>query len=607
MCGIVGAAARRDIVPILVEGLRRLEYRGYDSCGVAVLFDGQIGRVRSVARVADLAIQVGEKHVEGATGIAHTRWATHGAPATENAHPLVSRGEIALVHNGIIENHEDLRAELQAAGYRFESQTDTEVIAHLVHSLYRGDLAEAVRAAVKRLTGAYAIAVLASKEPHRVVGARFGSPLVVGVGEKECFLASDALALAGTTERIAYLEDGDVVSIDREGWRVVDRDGRAASREVRTVKTAGAAAELGPYRHFMQKEIFEQPRAVSDTLESVAAVTPALFGSKAQELLAEVDSVLILACGTSYHAGLVARHWIEALAGLPCNVEIASEYRYRSSVPNPRTLVTLVSQSGETADTLAALKHAQSLRHGRTLAVCNVATSAMMRMTRLAFLTHAGVEIGVASTKAFTTQLIGLFLLSLTLAKMRGRLAAEEETAQLKRLRHLPTALAAVLVLALEPQVMAWAERFAKKEHALFLGRGLHYPIALEGALKLKEISYIHAEAYAAGELKHGPLALVTGDMPVVTVAPNDALLEKLKSNMQEVRARGGELYVFADADTRIASSSGVNVVQLPEHYGLLSPILHVVPLQLLAYHAALARGADVDKPRNLAKSVTVE
>ena len=555
MCGIVGAAARRDIVPVLVEGLRRLEYRGYDSCGVAVVFDGQIGRVRSVARVADLAVQVGEKHFGGATGIAHTRWATHGAPATENAHPLVSHGEIALVHNGIIENHEELRAELQAAGYRFESQTDTEVIAHLVHSFYRGDLAEAVRAAVKRLAGAYAIAVLASKEPHRVVGARSGSPLVVGVGEKEFFLASDALALAGTTERIAYLEDGDVVSIDREGWRAVDRDGRAAPREVRTVKTAGAAAELGPYRHFMQKEIFEQPRAVSDTLEPVGAVTPALFGDQAQEQLAEVDSVLILACGTSYHAGLVARHWIEALAALPCSVEIASEYRYRSSVPNPRTLVTLVSQSGETADTLAALKHAQALGHGKTLAVCNVATSAMMRMTRLAFLTHAGAEIGVASTKAFSTQLIALFLLSLTLAKVRGRLGAEEEAAHLKRLRHLPTALAAVL--ALEPQVMAWAERFAKKEHALFLGRGLHYPIALEGALKLKEISYIHAEAYAAGELKHGPLALVTGNMPVVTVAPNDALLEKLKSNMQEVRARGGELYVFADADTRIASSTG--------------------------------------------------
>jgi glucosamine--fructose-6-phosphate aminotransferase (isomerizing) len=605
MCGIVGAAARRDIVPVLVEGLRRLEYRGYDSCGVAVVSDGQIGRVRSVARVADLAIQVAEKRIEGATGIAHTRWATHGAPATENAHPLVSRGEIALVHNGIIENHDELRAELQEKGYRFDSETDTEVIAHLVHSLYRGDLAEAVRAAVKRLAGAYAIAVVARKEAHRVVGARSGSPLVVGVGENECFLASDALALAGTTERIAYLEDGDVVSIDPDGWRVVDRDGRAASREVRTVKSASAAADLGPYRHFMQKEIFEQPRAVADTLQSVAAITPALFGDEAQELLPEADSVLILACGTSYHAGLVARHWIEALAGLPCNVEIASEYRYRASVPNARTLVTVVSQSGETADTLAALKHAQSLGHRRTLAVCNVATSAMMRMTRLAFLTHAGVEIGVASTKAFTTQLIGLFLLSLTLAKGRGRLTEEQEAAHFKRLRHLPTALGAVL--ALEPQVTAWAERFAKKEHALFLGRGLHYPIALEGALKLKEISYIHAEAYAAGELKHGPLALVTGEMPVVTVAPNDALLEKLKSNMQEVRARGGELYVFADADTHIASSSGVNVVRLPEHYGLLSPILHVVPLQLLAYHAALVRGSDVDKPRNLAKSVTVE
>jgi len=605
MCGIVGAAARRDIVPILVEGLRRLEYRGYDSCGVAVVADGRIGRVRSVARVADLASRVNGERIAGVTGIAHTRWATHGAPATENAHPLVSGGEIALVHNGIIENHDELRAELQAKRYRFESQTDTEVIAHLVHSLYRGDLMQAVQAAVKRLVGAYAIAVVARQEAHRVVGARSGSPLVVGVGEKEFFLASDALALAGTSERIAYLEDGDVVAIDQDGWRVADRDGRAVSRQVRTVKTAGASAELGPYRHFMQKEIFEQPRAVSDTLEPVGEITPALFGNEAQALLAEVDSVLILACGTSYHAGLVARHWIEALAGLPCQVEIASEYRYRSSVPNPRALVTVVSQSGETADTLAALKHAQSLGHATTLAVCNMATSAMMRMTRLAFLTHAGVEIGVASTKAFSTQLIGLFLLSLTLAKLRRRLAAEEEAAHLKRLRHLPTALAAVL--ALEPQVMAWAERFAKKEHALFLGRGLHYPIALEGALKLKEISYIHAEAYAAGELKHGPLALVTGDMPVVTVAPNDALLEKLKSNMQEVRARGGELYVFADADTRIASSSGVNVVQLPEHYGLLSPILHVVPLQLLAYHAALARGTDVDKPRNLAKSVTVE
>ncbi len=605
MCGIVGAAARRDIVPILVEGLRRLEYRGYDSCGVAVLVDGGIGRVRSVARVTDLVAQIKQKQLAGSTGIAHTRWATHGAPATENAHPIVSRGDIALVHNGIIENHDELRAELEAQGYAFESQTDTEVIAHLVHSHYRGDLLRAVRGAVARLRGAYAIAVVSKSEPNKVVGARFGSPLVIGVGEGEYFLASDALALAGATDRIAYLEEGDVAAIGRDGWRVVDRDGRPASREPCIVNTAGAAVELGPYRHFMQKEIFEQPRAVADTLESAAAVSPALFGEEADKLLRKVDSVLVLACGTSYHSGLVARQWLEQLAAIPCNVEIASEYRYRASVPDPHALVVVISQSGETADTLAALKHAASLGQETTLAVCNVASSAMMRMTRLAFLTHAGVEIGVASTKAFSTQLVALFLLALTLAKLRGRLSSEEEAIHMKALRHLPTALGAVL--ALEPHVIAWAERFAKKEHALFLGRGLHYPIALEGALKLKEISYIHAEAYPAGELKHGPLALVTGDMPVVTVAPNDALLEKLKSNMQEVRARGGELYVFADADTRIAPATGVNVIRLPEHYGLLSPILHVVPLQLLAYHAALARGTDVDKPRNLAKSVTVE
>ena len=603
MCGIVGAAARRDIVPVLVEGLRRLEYRGYDSCGVAVLRDGGIDLVRTVSRVADLAARASK--VTGATGIAHTRWATHGAPATENAHPIVSRGEIAVVHNGIIENHEELRAALQAKGYRFESQTDTEVIAHLVHSLYRADLLAAVREAVQHLKGAYAIAVVSRRDPHTVVGARAGSPLVVGEGKGECFLASDALALAGATDRIAYLEEGDVVSIATGGWRVFDREGRAAARELRTVQTSGAEAELGPYRHFMQKEIFEQPRAVSDTLESVREISPALFGEGAAQALKDADSVLILACGTSAHAGLVARHWLEALAGVPCNVEIASEYRYRASVPNPKSLVVVVSQSGETADTLSALKHAQSLGQTATLAVCNVASSAMMRMTRLQFLTHAGVEIGVASTKAFTTQLAALFLLALTLAKLRGRLSAEQEAAHLKALRHLPTALGAAL--ALEPQIIAWAERFAKKEHALFLGRGLHYPIALEGALKLKEISYIHAEAYPAGELKHGPLALVTGEMPVVTVAPNDALLEKLKSNMQEVRARGGELYVFADADTRIASSPGINVIRMPEHYGALSPILHVVPLQLLAYHAALVRGTDVDKPRNLAKSVTVE
>jgi glucosamine--fructose-6-phosphate aminotransferase (isomerizing) len=603
MCGIVGAAARRDIVPILVEGLRRLEYRGYDSCGVAMLRDGAIGLVRTVSRVNDLAAKV--KNQTAVTGIAHTRWATHGAPATQNAHPILSRGEIAVVHNGIIENHEELRAALQKQGYVFESQTDTEVIAHLVHSLYRGSLLAAVHAAVKELKGAYAIAVVAKSEPHTVVGARAGSPLVVGRGEGEFFLASDALALAGATDQVAYLDEGDVVSISESQWQVLDREGRRVEREVRTVKTSGAEAELGPYRHFMQKEIFEQPRAVSDTLQGVAAITPELFGAGAEQHFKAIDSVLILACGTSWHAGLVARYWLEAIAGVRCSVEIASEYRYRASVPDPKSLVVTVSQSGETADTLSALKHAQSLGQARTLAVCNVATSAMMRMTALQFLTHAGAEIGVASTKAFTTQLTGLFLLALMLAKLRSRLTPQEEEGHMKALRHLPTALGAVL--ALEPQVIAWAERFSKKEHALFLGRGVHYPIALEGALKLKEISYIHAEAYPAGELKHGPLALVTEDMPVITVAPNDALLEKLKSNMQEVRARGGELYVFADADTRIASSPGVNVIRLPEHYGPLSPILHVVPLQLLAYHTALVRGTDVDKPRNLAKSVTVE
>jgi len=601
MCGIVGAAARRDIVPVLIEGLRRLEYRGYDSCGLALVDKEALDLVRTVSRVNDLAAKT--KETRGTTGIAHTRWATHGAPVTENAHPIVSRGEIAVVHNGIIENHDELRAELQAKGYRFDSQTDTEVIAHLVHSLDQGDLPDAVRRAAGRLKGAYAIAVVSKRSPGTVVGARAGSPLVVGVGQGEHFIASDALALAGTTERIAYLEEGDVVAIDQQKWRVVDAQGRAVAREVRTVKTSGVAAELGPYRHFMQKEIFEQPRAVADTLESVGSITPELFGSEAASALRDAKSILILACGTSFYAGLVARHWIEELAGISCNVEIASEYRYRASVPDPKALVVVISQSGETADTLSALKHAQSLGQATTLAICNVASSALMRMTRLQFLTHAGVEIGVASTKAFTTQLTALFLLALTLAKLRGRL--QDENTHLKALRHLPTALGAVL--ALEPSIIAWAQRFAGKEHALFLGRGLHYPIALEGALKLKEISYIHAEAYPAGELKHGPLALVTGEMPVVTVAPNDTLLEKLKSNMQEVRARGGELYVFADADTRIASSPGVNVIRLPEHYGLLSPILHVVPLQLLAYHTALARGTDVDKPRNLAKSVTVE
>jgi glucosamine--fructose-6-phosphate aminotransferase (isomerizing) len=605
MCGIVGAAARRDIVPVLIEGLQRLEYRGYDSCGIATLAQGGLVRLRSVDRVADLAARAAKQKLTAETGISHTRWATHGAPLTQNAHPLFSRGEIALVHNGIIENHEELRAELKAKGYEFDSQTDTEVIAHLVHSLYKGSLFDAVARAVKRLTGAYAIGVVSSKEPHRVVGARAGSPLVVGVGKGEMFLASDALALAGTTDQIAYLEEGDVAEISLEGFRVRDAAGREAKRKVNTVQAGDATAELGPYRHYMQKEIFEQPQAVANTLEGIEGIAPSLFGDPKGGVLRGVDSLLILACGTSYYSGLTAKYWFESIARLPTQVEIASEYRYRDSIPNPRALVVVVSQSGETIDTLAALKHARKLGHRRTLAICNVASSAMVRETRLKFLTHAGVEIGVASTKAFTTQLVGLYLLALTLAKLKRRLPAKAERSHLSRLRHLPQALAAAL--ALEPQIIAWSQRFAKKEHALFLGRGLHYPIALEGALKLKEISYIHAEAYPAGELKHGPLALVTSEMPVVTVAPNDALVEKLKSNMQEVRARGGELYVMADKDTRIAAGEGVNVIRLPEHYGELSPILHVVPLQLLAYHTALARGTDVDKPRNLAKSVTVE
>ncbi|NYH17580.1 glutamine--fructose-6-phosphate transaminase (isomerizing) [Paraburkholderia bryophila] len=605
MCGIVGAVAQRNIVPVLIEGLRRLEYRGYDSCGVAVLGADGPRRARSVARVADLDDQVRESHLEGITGIAHTRWATHGAPVTDNAHPIFSKDALALVHNGIIENYESLREMLRGKGYTFVSQTDTEVIAHLVHSLYRGDLFAAVREAVAQLHGAYAIAVLHKDQPHTVVGARQGSPLVVGLGNGENFLASDALALAGSTERFIFLEEGDVCELSLEGVRIADRDGNEAQRDVRQVAAYGGAVELGPYRHFMQKEIFEQPRAISDTIPQADSFDASLFGEGADKVFADIDSLLILACGTSYYSGLTAKYWLESIAKIPTQVEIASEYRYRESVPNPKALVVVISQSGETADTLAALKHAQSLGHKHTLAICNVGTSAMVRQTELSFLTHAGREIGVASTKAFTTQLVALFVLAATLAKLRGRVSEAQEAEYLKQLRHLPAALNSVL--ALEPQIIAWSEEFSRKEHALFLGRGLHYPIALEGALKLKEISYIHAEAYPAGELKHGPLALVTEAMPVVTVAPNDALLEKLKSNIQEVRARGGQLYVFADADTKIVNDEGLHVIRMPEHYGLLSPILHVVPLQLLAYHTACARGTDVDKPRNLAKSVTVE
>jgi len=608
MCGIVGAVAQRNIVPVLIEGLRRLEYRGYDSCGVAVHQQG-LKRSRSVSRVAELAAQVDSTALSGHTGIAHTRWATHGAPATNNAHPHFSgkadRAKIALVHNGIIENYESLREALIKKGYVFESQTDTEAVAHLIHDLYDGDLLRTVQKAVKQLHGAFAIAVFCDDEPDRVVGARLGCPLVVGIAQGETFIASDAMALAGSTDQIIYLEEGDVVDITIDGVRITDKTDRSVTRPTQTVHAYSGAIDLGPYRHYMQKEIFEQPSAISDTLEGVLGFAPDVFGDRAGEIFSAIDSIQILACGTSYYSGMAARYWLESIAGVPTQVEIASEYRYREPAVNPNALVVVISQSGETADTLAALKYAKQLGHRHSLAICNVATSAMVRETTLAYLTRAGVEIGVASTKAFTTQLTALFLLTLTLAKLRGRLNDQAEAEHLKNLRHLPVAISSVL--ALEPQIIAWAEAFARKDNALFLGRGLHYPIALEGALKLKEISYIHAEAYPAGELKHGPLALVTEEMPVVTVAPNDALIEKLKSNMQEVRARGGQLYVFADADSHISSSEGLHVIRMPEHYGLLSPILHVVPLQLLAYHTALARGTDVDKPRNLAKSVTVE
>jgi glucosamine--fructose-6-phosphate aminotransferase (isomerizing) len=609
MCGIVGAIAQRDIVPVLLEGLRKLEYRGYDSAGLAVV-SGELRRLRSVGRVASLAQLAGQSALAGRVGIAHTRWATHGAPSERNAHPHVSDDGLAVVHNGIIENHEAMRAHLMELGYRFVSDTDTEVLAHLVHHYFKqtGDLFAATHRAVRELTGAYAIAVVSQKDPDRFVAARKGAPLLLGLGEGENFCASDASALLQVTRRIVYLEEGDVAELTCHGYRILDSAGNETVRPVHESKLSADAVELGPYRHYMQKEIFEQPGAVAATLEMVtgaSAIAPELFGVEARSTLDKVEAVSVLACGTSYHAGLVARYWLESIAGLPCSVEVASEYRYRTSVPNPNALVVTISQSGETADTIAALQHAKQLGQKRTLAVCNVAESALVRNTALCFLTRAGPEIGVASTKAFTTQLAALFLLTLVLAKLRGRLPADTEHAYLKTLRHLPAAL--VSALELEPAIASWAEHFATKQHALFLGRGVHYPIALEGALKLKEISYIHAEAYPAGELKHGPLALVDRDTPVVAIAPNDALLEKLKSNLQEVRARGGVLYVFADADSQVSESEGVHILRLTENRGHLSPILHVVPLQLLAYHAALVRGTDVDKPRNLAKSVTVE
>jgi glutamine---fructose-6-phosphate transaminase (isomerizing) len=608
MCGIVGAIAQRNVVPLLVEGLKRLEYRGYDSAGVAVL-NGGIQRVRRVGRVAEMEAAAKAENLTGLLGIGHTRWATHGGVTEPNAHPHVSGEAIAVVHNGIIENHDAQRERLQKLGYRFESQTDTEVIAHLIHYYHKQGLSllAATQNAARELIGAYAIAVVALKHPDAMIVARMGCPLLVGLGEGENFVASDVSALLSATRRVIYLDEGDVAELTRDGVRIFDRDGNPIERKVNISDMSLASLELGPYSHFMQKEIYEQPKALADTIEAVIAqgVSPALFGADAAAAFQQIDAVQIVACGTSYYASLVARYWLEAVAKIPCSVDIASEYRYRAIVPNPNNLIVTISQSGETLDTMEALKHAKSAGHAHTLSICNVPESAIPRASKFVFYTRAGAEIGVASTKAFTTQLAALFVLTLALAKIKGRLSAAAEAAHLDALRHLPGSVQHALNL--EPQVRAWSERFALKEHALFLGRGVHYPIALEGALKLKEISYIHAEAYPAGELKHGPLALVDTNMPVVVIAPNDALLEKVKSNMQEVKARGGELYVFADLDSHFTESEGVHVIRTPRHAGVLSPIVHAIPVQLLAYHAALARGTDVDKPRNLAKSVTVE
>ncbi|CAH0066221.1 glutamine--fructose-6-phosphate transaminase (isomerizing) [Stenotrophomonas geniculata] len=612
MCGIVGAIADRDVVPVLIEGLKRLEYRGYDSSGIAVIDQGErrdVRRVRRTGRVSEMATAAEAEGFNAVLGIGHTRWATHGGVTEANAHPHISHG-VALVHNGIIENHEEQREKLRALGYTFESQTDTEVIAHLIHHHLKDgdDLLVALQHTVKELTGAYALAVVSRAEPERFVCARMGCPLLVGLGEGENFVASDVSAVISATRKVIFLEEGDTAEIRRDGVRIFDEHDQPIERDVHLSDVSLASLELGPYRHFMQKEIHEQPRALGDTIEAAidAGGFPAeLFGKNAEAVLSGIEGVQIIACGTSYYSGLTARYWIEAIAGLPCSVEIASEYRYRAAYANPKHLIVTISQSGETLDTMEALKYAKSLGHKHTLSICNVPESAIPRASELVCYTRAGAEIGVASTKAFTTQLAALFQLTVVLGKLHGRIDAAQEADYLEQLRFLPGSVQHALNM--EPQIAAWAERFARKSSALFLGRGLHYPIALEGALKLKEISYIHAEAYPAGELKHGPLALVDEDMPVVVIAPNDSLLEKVKSNMQEVRARGGELFVFADQDSNFNASEGVHVIRTPRHAGVLSPIVHTIPVQLLAYHTALARGTDVDKPRNLAKSVTVE
>ena len=609
MCGIVAAASRRNVVPLLLEGLRRLEYRGYDSCGLATVDIEGLHRIRSTARVMHLSKEIKKVDLEAVTGIAHTRWATHGQPEVCNAHPHFSRGMIGIVHNGIIENYELLRDRLKRLGYEFTSQTDTEVLAHLIHSNYRGNLLKAVEASVLEVRGSYAIAVICRDEPHTIVLARQGSPLVIGVGDGEMFAASDAMAVAGFTDRIMYVAEGDVCEITPERADVYARQGTEfvpVTREVRLMHAYSGAVDLGPYCHYMQKEIFEQPRAIGDTLEGIVGITPKLFGADAEEVFSGVKRLLFLACGTSYYAALTAKYWIEAIAGLHCDVEIASEYRYRVSIPNPQALVVTISQSGETADTLAALRHARDdLGMSRTLTICNVPTSAMVRESRLAYITRAGIEVGVASTKAFTTQLAAIYLLALALAKINGRLTSEGEFNELKALRHIPAALSSVL--ALEPQVIDWAERFAQKQHALFLGRGVHYPIALEGALKLKEISYLHAEAYPAGEMKHGPIALIDEGFPVIAVATKSPVYDKLVSNLQEAKARGAMVVAIATEGDEDIRHHADHVIHIPKVRDAFSAITASVPLQLFARAIAVERGCDVDQPRNLAKSVTVE
>jgi glucosamine--fructose-6-phosphate aminotransferase (isomerizing) len=609
MCGIVAAISTKNISSFLIEGLSKLEYRGYDSAGLAVI-DGGLKRLRNAGRVAQLANQVKEKNIEANIGIAHTRWATHGEPSERNAHPHVSKNGIALVHNGIIENFEQLRRELQKDGVEFSSDTDSEVIAHLIDkNLSDGkSLLEAVRESIKELRGAFALAILFEQSPSQIVLARRGAPLIIGVGQDALFCASDASALLHVTKKLIYLEDGDLVDLKLSGMSLIDEGGEPVFRDVFESEISSTEVELGQYQHFMQKEIFEQPGALGATLETVTgtdAAIPGMFGVEAENTFREINSVQIVACGTSFHAGLTAKYWLEEIAKIPTNVDIASEYRYRKPIGNKDCLFIVISQSGETADTIAALEYAKRLGHDKTLAICNVPESSIIRLAKLKFLTRAGPEIGVASTKAFTTQLAALFLLAAVIAKVKQQITIETEKKLINDLRHLP--LAVNHVLELEQSVANWAKVISPKKNVLFLGRGVHYPIALEGALKLKEISYIHAEGYAAGELKHGPLALVDKDTPVIAVAPNDSLLEKLKSNLSEVKARGGELFVFADVDSVFDESDGINIIKMVEHAGHLSPILHTIPLQLLAYHVALQKGTDVDKPRNLAKSVTVE